>query len=163
MMNRKNAWLFTLILALALSVFPFPAHASQHGEKAIREAAGGFYKALNALFKGNPDPMDEVWSHAEDVTYMGPDGVFQLGWPQVSEDWKKQAAKKLGGNVKPAEMHIIASQEIAVVQNYEKGINTNARGKQAKVSIRATNIFRKERGKWKMISHHTDLLPYLKD
>jgi ketosteroid isomerase-like protein len=30
-----------------------------------------------------------------------------------------------------------------------------------KVSIRATNIYRKENGQWKMIGHHTDLLPYL--
>jgi hypothetical protein len=30
-----------------------------------------------------------------------------------------------------------------------------------KVSIRATNIFRKENGVWKMIGHHTDLLPYV--
>jgi hypothetical protein len=29
------------------------------------------------------------------------------------------------------------------------------------VSIRATNLFRKESGAWKMIGHHTDLLPFL--
>jgi ketosteroid isomerase-like protein len=29
------------------------------------------------------------------------------------------------------------------------------------VSIRATNLFRKENGAWKMIGHHTDLLPFL--
>jgi len=30
------------------------------------------------------------------------------------------------------------------------------------VSIRATNVFRKEGGQWKMIGHHTDLLPFPK-
>jgi ketosteroid isomerase-like protein len=30
-----------------------------------------------------------------------------------------------------------------------------------KFSIRATNIFRKEEGKWKLIAHHTDKVPYL--
>jgi hypothetical protein len=29
------------------------------------------------------------------------------------------------------------------------------------VSIRATNLFRKEDGSWKMIGHQTDLLPFL--
>jgi ketosteroid isomerase-like protein len=51
--------------------------------------------------------------------------------------------------------------EVAVVQNYEKGENTNADGKPQVVSIRATSVFRKEGGQWKMIGHHTDPLPYL--
>ena len=34
-------------------------------------------------------------------------------------------------------------------------------GKPQAVSIRATNLFRKEDGTWKMIGHHTDLLPFL--
>jgi ketosteroid isomerase-like protein len=41
------------------------------------------------------------------------------------------------------------------------GSNLNAQGEPMKVSIRATNIFRKENGQWKMIGHHTDLLPFL--
>ncbi len=163
MMKRKSAWPLTLILAIALSILSNPTHASQDGEKAVRKAATAFYSALNVLFTANPDPMNEVWSHADDVTYMGPGGGFQVGWPQVFDNWKKQAAMKLGGNVEPAEMHITVGREIAVVQNYENGTNTNARGKQEKVSIRATSIFRKEKGKWKMIGHHTDLLSYLKE
>jgi ketosteroid isomerase-like protein len=72
-----------------------------------------------------------------------------------------QAAMKLGGKVEAADMRIAAGRDIAVVSNYENRENTNARGEPQKVSIRATNIFRKEGGKWKMISHHTDLLPHL--
>jgi ketosteroid isomerase-like protein len=60
------------------------------------------------------------------------------------------------------DMRITVGRDLAVAQNYEKGENTNADGKTQSVSIRATNLFRKENGKWKMISHHTDLLPYLK-
>jgi ketosteroid isomerase-like protein len=58
-------------------------------------------------------------------------------------------------------MRVTVGTEIAVVSCYEKGENTNAKGETQKVSIRATNIFRKENGEWKMIGHHTDLLPYL--
>ena len=45
-----------------------------HENDDIAAAAGGFYTALNALFEGDVAPMVDVWSHAEDVTYMGPDG-----------------------------------------------------------------------------------------
>lgn len=150
-------------LAITLSLVSGPAHASHDGADAVREAAAGFYSALNILFTGNPDPMLEVWSHADDATYMGPGGGFQVGWPQISENLKKQAAMKLGGKVEPAEMHIAVGSHLAVVQNYEKGVNNDPQGKQQKVSIRATSIFRKEDGKWKMIGHHTDLLSYLED
>jgi ketosteroid isomerase-like protein len=80
----------------------------------------------------------------------------------VLANWEVQAAMKLGGKVEPVDMRITIGKDLAVTQNYEKGENTNADGKTQSVSIRATNLFRKENGKWKMISHHTDLLPYLK-
>jgi len=68
---------------------------------------------------------------------------------------------KLGGTVKAKNMTITVGKDIAVTNNYEKGSNINAEGKPQEVSIRATNTFRKEGGKWKMIGHHTDLLPFL--
>lgn len=68
---------------------------------------------------------------------------------------------KLGGKVEATDMRITVGRDIALTHNYENGENTNARGERQKVSIRATNVFRKEGGKWKMIGHHTDLLPYL--
>ena len=131
-------------------------------EKAVRKSAEQFYVALNSMFTGDLAAMKEVWSHAEDVTYMGPGGEFRIGWDQILADWEAQAAMKLGGKVKPENMHIMVVQELGVVLNYEKGENTNTEGKPQQVSIRATNLFRKEDGKWKMIGHHTDLLPYLK-
>ena len=100
------------------------------------------------------------WSHPADVTYMGPVGGFKVGWSEVLKDWETQAAMKLGGKVEASDVRIVVGKDIAVVCNYEKGEN-NVEGKVQKVSIRATNTYRKEGGKWKMIGHHTDLLPYL--
>ena len=76
-------------------------------------------------------------------------------------DWETQAAMKLGGIVLPYNMTITVGKDIAVTTNYEKGSNVDSEGKPMEVSIRATNTFRKEDGKWKMIGHHTDLLPFL--
>ena len=132
-----------------------------HDHDDIAAAAAGFYAALNALFEGNLAPMVEVWSHADDVTYMGPDGSFQVGWTDVLADWEKQAAMKLGGRVEPDEMRITKSGDLAATHNYERGENINTGGAPGSVSIRATNLFRKENGSWKMIGHHADRLPYL--
>ena len=156
----KAGWWISVVAVLAC-VAVTTAQASDRGEKAVGEATAQFYAALNAMFTGDVGPMKDVWSHAADVTYMGPGGGFLVGWDQVLAIWEAQAAMKLGGTIKPEGMRITAGPDIAIASTYEEGENTNADGKPAKVSIRATNLFRKENGKWKMIGHHTDLLPFL--
>ena len=92
---------------------------------------------------------------------MGPTGDFDRGWRAVLKNWEGQAALKLGGRVEPAEVNMIVGQDIAVLSAYEQGENTNAKGKVERVRLRATNIYRKEGGQWKMVGHQTDPLPYL--
>ena len=163
MMHHRAIGLSIFLVAVAGLMSLSATHAAERDEKAVRQATAQFYAALNALFHGGLEPMNAVWSHADDVTYMGPDGGYQVGWKQVQANWSKQAAKKLGGQIRPENMRVTAGQDLAVVVNYEVGQNTNAQGKVQKVSIRATNTFRKEGSRWKMIGHHTDLLPYLKN
>lgn len=134
---------------------------NQKNEEGVKAAAAQFYSALNAMFTGDLEPMKAVWSHADDVTYMGPGGGFRIGWEAVQADWAQQAALKLGGKVTPEDMRITVGKDLAVVHNYEKGENFDAGGNPLTVSIRATKVFRKENGEWKLISAHTDLLPFL--
>jgi len=160
MKRTMTVWPSVVMAAITMFVATSTTRAADSDEQAVRQAAAQFYTALNALFTGDVQPMKEVWSHEKDVTYMGPGGAFDVGWEQVAPNWEKQAAMKLGGTVQPDDMHITVGQDIAVVHNYERGENT-VDGKTRKVAIRATNLFRKENGTWKMIGHHTDLLPYL--
>lgn len=153
--------LATVMLAVAGMVPLSAAHAAQQDDKAVEQATAQFYAALNAMFDGKVEPMDAVWSHADDVTYMGPDGKFVVGWDQVSANWKRQAALKLGGAIRPEAMRMTVGQDLAIVQCLEAGENI-VNGKPQAVSLRATNIFRMKDGQWKMIGHHTDTLPFLK-
>jgi len=66
----------------------------------------------------------------------------------------------LGGEVEPEDMHVIAGDKIGITVNFERGTNY-INGKSEIVNIRATNVFRRENGKWKMIGHHTGLIPWL--
>jgi len=161
MKTKNNSYIYILVLLLAVFIGSINTQASDNDEKEVKQAISQFYVALNEMFKGNVEPMKEVWSHSHDVTYMGPGGGIKVGWDRVLADWEAQAAMKLGGTVKAENMTITVGKDIAVTSNYEKGSNINAEGKPQEVSIRATNIFRKEDGKWKMIGHHTDLLPFL--
>ncbi|MCA9101264.1 MAG: DUF4440 domain-containing protein [Planctomycetales bacterium] len=130
--------------------------------RAVADAAGKFYAALNELFEGNVQPMEQVWSHAADVAYMGPGGGMQVGWDEVLANWRMQAARKLGGEVHPEKMRVNVGQDLAVARNFEVGENV-VDGEPRRVRIRATSLFRRENDQWKMIGHHTDLLPFLEN
>ena len=152
-----------LLMFLALANFSTPARAqaAEGDSAAVTAAVDQFYAALNTMFTGDAGPMKEVWSHADDVTYMGPAGGFQNGWPEIEKVWDDTAALKLGGKVVPEKMEMRIGEDLAYTFNYEVGENFDQNGVRQQVSIRATNIFRNENGQWKMIGHHTDLLPYL--
>ena len=136
---------------------------SSDEEQAVTQAVMGFYNALAEIFEGNTGAMEEIWSHANDVTYMGPGGGYQEGWGQVLQNFRAQADLKMGGKggeVTPENIRILVGQDIAVVHNFKKG-RANIKGSDDMVSLRATNLFRKENGTWKQIGHHADLPPSL--
>ena len=68
----------------------------------------------------------------------------------------------LGGRIRPTELRIVVGRDLAVVHNLESGDNM-VNEQRRKIMLRATSIFRRENGRWKMIAHHTDILPFLKD
>jgi len=160
---HKKQWILSAAVLLIAGCADNTSKPHAEHIKAAEEASAKFYTSLNALFKGDAAPMKEVWSHADDVSYMGPGGGFQVGWDQVSTTWDEQAALKLGGKIEPQDTRVTVGNDLAFVQCYEKGDNKDAAGQDVKVSIRATNVFRKENGQWKMIAHHTDLLPFLEN
>lgn len=161
MRNKIYTLIATLVAVFTCLTFVQSLFAEDLDREGVIGAQRQFYVALNQLFIGDDEPMLEVWSHADDVNYMGPTGGLEVGWKQVSNVWETQAKLKLGGKIEPTKEKLVIGSDIAVVSNYEEGVNTNVKGAISKVSIRATNVFRKENGRWKMIGHHTDLLPEL--
>lgn len=147
--------------ALAAVCFGNPADVRTSDKRDVEQAAARFYSSLNAIFTGDTTPMQQIWSHADDITYLGPTGGIETGWAQVSAIWTRQAALNLGGSVEPTAMQITVGGDLAVVQCLEQGHNLDTQGRPVPVSIRATSVFRNEQGEWKMISHHTDLIPEL--
>ena len=161
-MSTKMTIIWAVLLAALIAPRSANADAvSPDDTQGVERATAQFYKSLNLLFAGDSSAMKQVWSHSDDVTYMGPAGGMEIGWQRVSANWDAQAALRLGGEVVPDEIHTTFANEMAVVQCREVGHNLDTQGRPVQVSIRATNIFRKENAQWKMISHHTDLLPFL--
>ncbi len=123
----------------------------------VRDATTAFYAALNDMFVGNIAPMEALWSHESDVTQLGPMGGRLVGWDAVGADWRRVADVKLGGKVVAEGILVVAGPCMGYSVTEEVGQNIGADGKPIEVRFRATNIFRKEKGGWKMVHHHTDL------
>jgi len=133
------------------------APSSASAEKELRVANDQFYAALNAMFVGNLAPMNAIWSHRSDVTDMGPFGGRLTGWEAVGEEFKKEAGMKLGGRVVCTDLIVQVGADMGYTVCVEEGQNMSAEGKPVTVSHRATNVFRKESGQWKLVHHHTDI------
>src|SRR5208283_5389471 len=108
-----------LAIVIAVAIVYAPAQPPLDDRAAVLAANAQFYAAINKMFIGELVPIQAVWSHADDVTYMGPTGQFEHGWSTVLKDWEGQAAMKLGGHVKPIEIQIVLGQDLAVVSDYE--------------------------------------------
>ena len=146
-----------LFATLLLAAMAAPASFAVHGDhKGVEHAVENFYAALNQLLTGEMAAMKKVWSHADDITYLGPSGDIKTGWLAVLKDWEAQAALKLGGKIEAKDIHITINGNLAVVVNYEEGKIKGPDGSMNAIKIRATSSFRRENGTWKMIGHHVD-------
>lgn len=154
-----------LTVAIAMSIatnavaqgdddLPAVHQAAAPGTPAARAAVMQFYKALNAMFAGDAEPMAALWSRKPDIVYMGPDGRVRHGWLEVTADFDAAAKRKLGGTVEPRDITISIGHDIAVVADIEIGKRSGRTNK-----VRATSAFRLEGKEWKMIAHHVDPLP----
>ena len=125
-------------------------------ESGVRAASERFYSALDAMAKGDASSMAEIWSHEDDVTTMHPIGGREEGWDAVRGSWEGVASACTDGTVTHTD------QAIRVVGNsaYElctESASMTFAGEPMSLEGRATNVYRKEQGEWKIVHHHADL------
>jgi ketosteroid isomerase-like protein len=132
------------------------AKTSAAAEKEIRAATVLFYDAFNSALKGNLDPMSAVWSHRPDVTDLDADGGRATGWNEVRADFQNMVRLYPSGRIAPQDMLIVADGDMGFAVVTETGQLRSADGPMVSFSQRATNIFRREDGQWKLIHHHAD-------
>jgi uncharacterized protein (TIGR02246 family) len=156
-MLKHWATMLTLMVALVL---PGGARAgSDEDVKAVRAAVDQWFAALNAMLNGDPEPFAMLYSHADDVFYMGAEGTYRVGWEATYADWKAQAAKGIGGTAEGSDIHVVLNGDMAAAAHFTKGSVKQTDGQTVETNARETSVFRKEDGQWRMIGHHADVVP----
>ncbi|WP_412538168.1 nuclear transport factor 2 family protein [Longispora sp. K20-0274] len=124
-------------------------------ESEVQQASNQFYAALNSLVNGDAGPMAEVWSHADDVSTMHPLGGREEGWDGVLAAWTGASQAFSDGEVNVSDLTVHAFDGMAYTLGVEH-VDAKVGGKEVHSEFRATNIYRREDGTWKMVHHHTD-------
>jgi ketosteroid isomerase-like protein len=164
MRNRLFHTLLPFLFVVALiAVHSATAQAASDADHAaVQEASGRYYAALNSMFAGDPTPLEEVWWHTDDVVYMGTDGTYTVGWTEIYANWEKKASRHLGGHAKTEDLRMTVVGDMAVTNEYIVA-DYSSDGQPREVKPRATSVFQKKDGQWKMISHHVDVIPALEE
>jgi ketosteroid isomerase-like protein len=113
--------------------------------------------AVDELLKGNPKPVQDLFSHREDVTLANPLGPPVRGWEQVAEVMEHAASTVRDGEFVGSEIlakHVTA--ELAYVVQIERAkAKIGGREDITPFTLRATMI-RPEEGAWKIVHRHAD-------
>ena len=144
--------------ALAATIMIGPAWAGE--QQAVRVVVDQWFEVLNAMLNGDPAPFADIYSHADDVIYMGAEGTYRIGWEAAYADWIAQAEKSTGGQVHGEDIHIIVSGDMAFAAHFTVGSAQKPDGTTIETRVRETSVLKKEADSWKIIAHHADGLPY---
>ncbi len=115
------------------------------------------HHALRQHTGGNPRPFLELWSRAGDVSLMGGVGGHQVGIDNVTE-LLTAAAKTLNYETWSAENLVTGFGDTLGFTVELEHLTRHVDGEREEMSLRATSIYRREEGAWRVIHRHGDSL-----
>ena len=118
-----------------------------------------FAEAERAMCAGDPEPRFALWSHQDPVTLFGAGTPVQSGW-DVLEPVFRWVASRFSA-VEDYRMEMVACQSIGDM-GYTvafEHVTATAYGKTTTFTLRATHVWRREDGEWKIVHRHGDPPP----
>jgi ketosteroid isomerase-like protein len=127
-------------------------------ESEVLQANSGLYSALTSMLNGNLEPLETLWEHGANVSCINPAPAGQTlrGWDQVLEGFKLYSKMASAGQASGSDAVAQIYGDLAYVTCLEHA-NVTLGGQSVAFVGRASNVFRRGAGGWKMIHHHTDL------
>ena len=126
-------------------------------EEFVASVLPQFTKAEIALHNGDLGPRLEMWSRNDPVTLLGA-AVSGSGWSEVEPIFRWVANSFIGCRTYDLELVTIdVRSDFAYTVAYERFEAVKSDGSIADATLRATHIFRREEGQWKVVHRHADL------
>jgi ketosteroid isomerase-like protein len=118
-----------------------------------------YQQALGEFMKGNPEPVQKLFSHREDVSLANPLGPPAHGWEQVAQTIERAASNFRDGEFVSAEIierNVTPELAYAVWLERAKAKVSGEEDIFVPIALRVTMIFRPEEGTWKVVHRHAD-------
>jgi ketosteroid isomerase-like protein len=112
-----------------------------------------------ALHNGDVEPRLAMWSADDPVTLFGAYGMAKSGWDEVSEVFRRLAARF--SNLADYDYELVAagaSGDLAYTVGVERHSVSIEGGPVKPHTIRVTHVYRREDGEWKIVHRHGDEL-----
>lgn len=110
-----------------------------------------FYEAFEST---NLDVFDEVWSHQPYVKCIHPGWPVQTGWTAVRASWETVFSSNVRMKFSLRNIQAEVYGDLGVVTLTEETMLRGA-GPTTVNPLSATNLFKLEKGEWRMIHHHS--------
>jgi ketosteroid isomerase-like protein len=133
-------------------------------EDEVRQVSDRFYGALNQMLaSGDPGPVTDVWSKGQQGSTMHPIGGREVGREQVLATWQQAGPAFSAGRAIVDDLVVVhLTQDVAYTVGTER-FEGKVGGEEFRGEWRATNIYRREDGGWRIVHHHTDASPELQE
>jgi ketosteroid isomerase-like protein len=110
------------------------------------------------IARGNPEVYKALWSRRDDVTLANPFGPPVRGWKEVGARLDLAAANyRDGQDFEFDNVATVITPELAYTVEIERFRTRVGRSDElTPIAIRATTVFRREDGTWKVTHRHGD-------
>ena len=116
------------------------------------------HQALDAFAKGDPAPLQTLFSQRDDVTLANPFGPAQRGWPQVRDTMARAAGHYREGRALGFdELARHVTPDLACIHELERfEAKVGGSDELTQFSLRCTSVFRLEEDGWRIVHRHAD-------
>ena len=159
----KKMLLLVLLVCMLSSYTQAQVRGDTNADSSFRAFLAEWEKAQSRFINGDPTLWKQHASHRDDVTILGGFGGYgEKGWDAVGSryDWASSQYKSGGATMKVEYLSIVANGDLAFTVGVERqeGARVGDQQNPAGRALRATQIFRREDGAWKLLHRHADPL-----
>jgi ketosteroid isomerase-like protein len=117
-----------------------------------------YHRAGLEITRGNPDVYKALYSRRDDVTLANPFGPPVRGWEEVSARLDLAAGHyRDGEDFQFENISTVISSDLAYTVEVERfRTRVGGSGELTPIAVRATTVFRREDGTWRVTHRHGD-------
>jgi ketosteroid isomerase-like protein len=116
--------------------------------------------AEQALHEGDATARRSTWSHDDRVTLFGAGVAYRSGWSEVRAVFDRLATTFTScADYRLELLAAGASADLAYTVGIERYRASTSAGQAVQNTLRATHVYRRESGGWRIVHRHGDHLP----